>query len=174
MPVQTVPLQPKSGHGLAGPARGHRLRGALLAAGAAMLAACTATASPPAPRPVASLGIGNLPPAAHLVTLPARQARVRAEQRFAVVVATSDGPYAWILSAAGAPRVVARAGTGPAGSCPGDEPGCAPPQRYTFRARAAGTTMITFTLYSLRCGLHPQPSQASCRLDIQDIRLTVS
>jgi hypothetical protein len=133
-----------------------------------MLAACAAAS--PAPPTVASLPITAY--SLHTVSLKPKLARVRAGSEFSVVANATDGPMRWELSTAGLGAIVEAKGSAPVGSC-GSPPaaGCALPQRYTFLARARGTTTMVWTEYALAC---PGEPPGGCKAVIQPIRLTVT
>ena len=105
------------------------------------------------------------------VTLKPKLARAAAGSTFSVIVDTSDGPEAWKLTTVGRPAIVEQRGSAAAGSCGSDIAGCTVPQRYTFLAKAAGTTTMVWTEYALGCG-----GQAGhrCVGVIQPIRVTVT
>jgi len=143
--------------------------GCLLAAG--LLAAGCSSAAPAAPRAIATLQVTDGVPL-HPVTLEAKTARVPAGSTFSVVVDTSDGPEAWKLTTVGRPAIVEKRGSAPVGSC-GSPPkaGCTVPRRYTFLAKAAGTTTMVWTEYALGCSGQPGPR---CAAVIQPITVTVT
>jgi len=149
------------------------LRAAAFAAAlpAALLAAGCSSTSPAAPRAVASLRVTNGYPL-HPVTLQPKLARVPAGSTFSVTVGTSDGPEAWELTSAGHPAIVAKQGSAPVGSC-GSPPkaGCTVPRRYTFLAKAAGTTTMVWTEYAAGC---PGQPAHRCAAVIQPIKVTVT
>jgi hypothetical protein len=138
---------------------------------AALLAAGCSGTSPAAPRQVASLRVTNGYPL-HPVTLEPKQARVPAGSKFSVTVGTTDGPEAWELTSVGHPAIVEKQGSAPVGSC-GSPPkaGCTVPRRYTFLAKAAGTTTMVWTEYALGCA--GQPGHR-CAAVIQPIKVTVT
>ena len=138
---------------------------------AALLAAGCSSASPAAPREVASLRVTNGYPQ-HPVTLTPKQARVPAGSEFSVTVGTTDGPEAWELTSVGHPAIVEKQGSAPVGSC-GSPPkaGCTVPRRYTFLARSAGTATMVWTEYALGCS--GQPGHR-CAAVIQPIKVTVT
>jgi hypothetical protein len=133
-----------------------------------MTVACGRT-SPPPPV-VASLPITGYP--LHTVNLKPKLARVAPGQLFSVIADATDGPVAWRLTSAGLPAIVEANGSAPIGSC-GTPPktGCALPVRYTFRARARGSTTIVWTEYAPACP--GQPARA-CPAVIQPIRISVT
>jgi hypothetical protein len=108
----------------------------------------------------------------HPVTLTPKLARVTAGSQFSITVGTTDGPEAWELTSAGHPAIVEKQGSAPVGSC-GSPPkaGCTVPRRYTFLAKAAGTTTMVWTEYAVGCS-----GQAArrCAAVIQPIRVTVT
>jgi hypothetical protein len=138
--------------------------------GCLLLAAGCSSASPAAPRAVATLHISDGIPM-HPVTLKPKLARVAAGSTFSVIVDTSDGPEAWKLTTVGRPAIVGKRGSAAVGSCGSGIAGCTVPQRYTFLAKAAGTTTMVWTEYALGCG-----GQAGhrCVGVIQPIRVTVT
>jgi hypothetical protein len=143
--------------------------GCLMLTAGLLAAGCSSAA--PAPRAVATLRVTDGVPM-HPVILKPKLARVAAGTTFSVIVGTSDGPEAWKLTTAGRPAIVENRGSAPVGSC-GSPPkaGCTVPQRYTFLAKAAGTTTMVWTEYALGCG-----GQAGhrCAGVIQPIKVTVT
>lgn len=138
---------------------GHGARGAALAAlaGAAIVGA-------------AGCGSAGLPAAAHgkvvaFLPIPYRvtseadpgaarviKVLVRPGQRFAVKVATSDGPFVW--RQVGPPpdrRVVRTIGNVNDGQCPQGVVGCRVPYFHVLRAMAAGRTAMTWLYRELSC-----------------------
>jgi hypothetical protein len=148
---------------------GAAVLGCLLSA--ALLAAGCSSTAPAAPREVATLHVTDGVPL-HPVTLKAKTARVPAGSTFSVTVDTSDGPQAWELTSVGHPAVVEKRGSAAVGSC-GSPPkaGCTVPRRYTFLAKAAGTSTMVWTEYALGCA-----GQAGrrCAAVIQRIAVTVT
>lgn len=146
-------------------------KASLAVLGCLLLAAGCGGASPAAPRQVASLPVTNGYPL-HPVTLKPKLARVPAGSKFSVTVGTTDGPEAWELTTAGQPAIVEKQGSAPVGSC-GSPPraGCTPPQRYTFLAKARGTTTMVWTEYALGCSSQPA---RRCPAVIQPIEVTVT
>ena len=138
--------------------------------GCLLLAAGCSSAAPAAPRAVATLHISDGIPM-HPVTLKPKLARVAAGSTFSVIADTSDGPEAWKLTTVGRPGIVEKRGSAAAGSCGSGIAGCTVPQRYTFLAKAAGTTTMVWTEYALGCG-----GQAGhrCVGVIQPLRVTVT
>jgi hypothetical protein len=143
--------------------------GCLLAGG--FLAAGCSSAPPAAPREVATLHVTDGVPM-HPATLQAKTARVPAGNTFSVIVDTSDGPEAWELTNVGHPAIVEKQGIASVGSC-GSPPkaGCTVPRRYTFLAKAAGTTTMVWTEYALGCGGR---AGHRCVGVIQPIKITVT
>jgi hypothetical protein len=143
----------------------------LLAVAATGATGCSSSAAPAAPREVATLHVTNGYPQ-HPVTLDPKTARVPKGSTFSVTVDTSDGPVAWELTSVGHPAIVQKQGSAPVGSC-GSPPkaGCTVPRRYTFLAKAPGTTTIVWTEYALGCA-----GQAGhrCAAVIQPITVTVT
>jgi hypothetical protein len=90
---------------------------------------------------------------------------VRAGQRFAVKVATSDGPYWWTQSApAPDARIVRAVGNIDDGSCPSGQAGCRVPYFRTLVARSRGTTTMTWRYHDPRCAIERKKmTQASRR-----------
>ena len=77
---------------------------------------------------------------------------VRPGQRFAVKVATSDGPFLWRqVGPAPDGRIVGVVGDVNAGKCPQTAVGCRVPYFHVLRARAAGTTTMTWLYRELAC-----------------------
>lgn len=146
-------------------------KASLAVLGCLLLAAGCSGASPAAPRQVASLQVTDGYPL-HPVTLKPKLARVPAGSEFSVTVGTTDGPEAWELTTAGHPAIVEKQGSAPVGSC-GSQPraGCTVPRRYTFLARAAGTTTMVWTEYALGCA--GQPAHR-CPAVIQPVQVTVT
>ncbi len=107
----------------------------------------------------------------HPVTLKPKTARVPAGSTFSVIVDTSDGPEAWKLTTVGRSAIVEKRGSAPDGSCASGIAGCTVPQRYTFLAKAAGTTTMVWTEYALGCG---GQTGHRCVGVIQPIRVTVT
>jgi hypothetical protein len=146
-------------------------KASLAVLGCLLMAAGCSSAAPAAPRAVATLHVTDGVPL-HPVTLKPKTARVSAGSTFSVIVDTSDGPEAWKLTTVGRAAIVEKRGSAPGGSC-GSPPkaGCTVPQRYTFLAKAAGTTTMVWTEYALGCG-----GQASrrCAGVIQPIKVTVT
>jgi hypothetical protein len=139
--------------------------------GGLLLVAGCSGASPAAPRQIASLQVTSGYPL-HPVTLQPKLARVPAGSKFSVTVDTTDGPEAWELTTVGHPAIVQKQASAPVGSC-GSPPkaGCTVPQRYTFLARAPGTTTMVWTEYALGCA--GQPGHR-CPAVIQPIKVTVT
>jgi hypothetical protein len=146
-------------------------KASLAVLGCLVLATACGGASPAAARQVASLQITSGYPL-HAVTLTPKLARVPAGSEFSIIVDTTDGPMKWELTTAGLPAIVETKGSTPAGSC-GSPPraGCALPQRYTFLAKAQGTTTMVWTEYALAC---PGQPASGCRAVIQPIQVTVT
>jgi hypothetical protein len=79
---------------------------------------------------------------------------VRPGQRFSVKVATSDGPVLWRqVGPAPDGRVVSFVGDFNAGHCAKAAVGCRVPYFHILRARASGTTTMTWLYRDLACGL---------------------
>jgi hypothetical protein len=132
-----------------------------------LVSGCSATPAA-VPRAVASLPITG--DTSHEVTLPPKSASVRLGSEFSVLVDTTDGPLEWRLTTAGSPAVVQGKGQAPVGSCPQQQVGCRVPERYTFLARARGTTTMVWTEYSA-C---PQQASGTCAAAMQVIRMVVT
>jgi hypothetical protein len=144
--------------------------GCLLPAAALVAAGCS-SASPATPREVASLKVTSGYPQ-HPVTLKPKLARVPAGSKFSVTVGTTDGPEAWELTSVGQPAIVEKQGIAPVGSCGSPaKAGCTVPRRYTFLAKAAGTTTMVWTEYAVGCS--GQAGQR-CAAVIQPIKVTVT
>ena len=78
--------------------------------------------------------------------------RVRPGERFAVKVATSDGPFLWGQAGPKPDRRVVRTiGNVNDGHCPAHEVGCRVPYFHVLQARAAGTTSMTWLYRQLTC-----------------------
>jgi hypothetical protein len=135
-----------------------------------LVAGCGGGSSAAAPRAVATLHVTDGVPM-HLATFKTKTARVPAGSTFSITVGTSDGPEAWVLTTVGHPAIVEKRGSSPVGSC-GSPPkaGCTVPRRYTFLAKAAGTTTMVWTEYALGCG----QAGHRCPAVIQPIRVTVT
>jgi hypothetical protein len=132
-----------------------------------LVTGCSATPAA-APRSVASLPITG--DTLHEVTLPPKSVSVRSGSEFSVLVDTTDGPLEWRLTTAASPAVVQGKGQAPVGSCPQQQVGCRVPERYTFLARARGTTTMVWTEYS-EC---PQQTGRTCAAVTQAIRVVVT
>jgi hypothetical protein len=146
-------------------------KASLAVLGCLLLAAGCGGATSAAPRQVASLQVTNGYPL-HPVTLKPKLARIPAGSKFAVTVATTDGPEAWKLTSLGRQGIVEKQGSAPVGSCGSPaRAGCTVPQRYTFLAKARGTTTMVWTEYALAC---PSRPARGCPAVIQPIQVTVT
>jgi len=146
-------------------------KASLAVLGCLLLAAGCSSAAPAAPRAVATLQISDGVPL-HPVTMKPKLARVAAGSTFSVTVDTSDGPEAWELTTVGRPAIVEKQGSAPVGSCGSPpNPGCTVPRRYTFLAKAAGTSTMVWTEYAVGCS--GQAGQR-CAAVIQPIKVTVT
>lgn len=89
---------------------------------------------------------------------------VRTGQRFAIKVATSDGPYWWTQAARPDGRILRVAGNFDDGHCPAGQVGCRVPYFHTLVARSPGTTTMTWRYHAPGCAVEGQKmTQASRR-----------
>ncbi len=146
---------------------GHRSRGAVLAAVISVLVAgLAAGCGAPGPhRGAGNHGITEVGKVVAYLPIPYQvssevdtgsaktiKVLVRPGQRFAVKVATSDGPFLWRqVGPAPDGRVVQVVGDVNAGRCPKAAVGCRVPYFHVLRARAAGTTTMTWLYRELAC-----------------------
>ncbi|MGI9005898.1 MAG: hypothetical protein ACR2FU_06835 [Streptosporangiaceae bacterium] len=141
-----------------------RVGGAVLAA-ALLTAGATAGCGPSGANRTGDHGVTGLGTVVAYLPIPYRvsseadtgsartiRVAVRPGQRFAVKVATSDGPFVWRqVGPAPDGRLVRFVGDVNAGHCAKAAVGCRVPYFHVLRARAAGATTMTWLYRELAC-----------------------